>query len=186
MVASTSDEPIRPSNTGGGTDHTSPVEGDFGLEELDEDELGEDQEDSEFDDNLAFVEIPGPSRTGASQPRAGPSRQTHRRTAIQLDDDDDTRVEDVDETEEEGRHEERFCRMRESAAEGSAVHYKACGDHCCEGDEEDEVVDEDYFADCFEACELVWLSVQEGGDSACGHCAGEPCEGEALSMSVCG
>lgn len=98
MVASTSDEPIRPSNTGGGTDHTSPVEGDFGLEELDEDELGEDQEDSEFDDNLAFVEIPGPSRTGASQPRAGPSRQTHRRTAIQLDDDDDTRVEDVDET----------------------------------------------------------------------------------------
>lgn len=95
-------------------------------------------------------------------------------------------VEDVDETEEEGRHEERFCRMRESAAEGSAVHYKACGDHCCEGDEEDEVVDEDYFADCFEACELVWLSVQEGGDSACGHCAGEPCEGEALSMSVCG
>jgi hypothetical protein len=64
------------------------------------------------------------------------------------------------------------------------VHDTSCADYCCERDEEHQVVDEDYFADCLEAGELVWLGVQEGGDPSCCHCAGEPCEGEALLWLV--
>ena len=65
-------------------------------EEFDED--GEDEEGLELDDNLAFIEVPGQRRMGATQPQAGPSRLRRRRTAIRLDDDEDTRVEDIDET----------------------------------------------------------------------------------------
>ena len=54
----------------------------------------EDEEEEDFDEDLAFVQVPGPSAS-RRQPQAGPSRQTRRRTA--LDDDEDTRVEDIDE-----------------------------------------------------------------------------------------
>lgn len=57
----------------------------------------EDEEEEDFDEDLAFVQVPGPSAS-RRQPQAGPSQQTRRRTAIQLDDDEDTRVEDIDET----------------------------------------------------------------------------------------
>lgn len=93
-------------------------------------------------------------------------------------------VEYVDDAEEESRHEERLSRVRESTGEGPAVHDEACGDYRREGNEEHKVADEDYFADCLEAGEFVWLGVQEGGDAACCHCAGEPCEGEASLWSV--
>ena len=57
----------------------------------------EDEEEEDFDEDLVFVQVPGPSAS-RRQPQAGPSQQTRRRTAIQLDDDEDTRVEDIDET----------------------------------------------------------------------------------------
>ncbi|KAI0728075.1 hypothetical protein C8Q72DRAFT_751927, partial [Fomitopsis betulina] len=57
----------------------------------------EDEEEEDFDEDLAFVQVPGPSAS-RRQPQAGPSQQTQRRTAIQLDDNEDTRVEDIDET----------------------------------------------------------------------------------------
>jgi hypothetical protein len=66
-----------------------------------------------------------------------------------------------------------------SAGESPAEHYEAGADHGCECYEEDEVVDEDYFADCLEAGELVGLGVEEGCNAAGGHSTGEPCEGEA-------
>ncbi|KAI0734795.1 hypothetical protein C8Q72DRAFT_914560 [Fomitopsis betulina] len=56
----------------------------------------EDEEEEDFDEDLVFVQVPGPSAS-RRQPQAGPSQQTRRRTAIQLDDDEDTRVEDIDE-----------------------------------------------------------------------------------------
>lgn len=71
---------------------------DEGDDEHREEHEEEDQEDEDFDDNLAFVRVPGPSvSTSVGQPQAGPSRQTRRRTAILLDDDEDMRVEDIDE-----------------------------------------------------------------------------------------
>ena len=73
-----------------------PVGDGLGQEEFDED--GEDEEGLELDENLAFIEVPGQRRMGATQPQAGPSRLRRRRTAIRLDDDEDTRVEDIDET----------------------------------------------------------------------------------------
>lgn len=91
--------------SGGQQDHSAGEEAEFQVERpaesdsegLEEDQE-EDQEEDEFDANLAFIQVPGPSDAGAGQPRAGPSRQGRRRTAIQLDDDEDTRVEDIDET----------------------------------------------------------------------------------------
>ncbi|KAI0732640.1 hypothetical protein C8Q72DRAFT_881970 [Fomitopsis betulina] len=57
----------------------------------------EDEEEEDFDEDLAFVQVPGPSAS-RRQPQAGLSQQTQQRTAIQLDDDEDTRVEDIDKT----------------------------------------------------------------------------------------
>lgn len=64
---------------------------DVELEDLQE----QDEDEDRFYEDLAFVQVPI-STTSSSQPRAGPSRHTKRRTAIQLDDEEDTRVEDVD------------------------------------------------------------------------------------------
>ncbi|EPT00493.1 hypothetical protein FOMPIDRAFT_62767 [Fomitopsis schrenkii] len=72
---------------------------DKGDDEHREEHEEEDQEDEDFDDNLAFVQVSATSvSTSAGQPQARSSRQTRQRTAIQLDDDEDVRVEDFDET----------------------------------------------------------------------------------------
>ena len=73
-----------------------PVGDGLGQEVFDEE--GEDEEDLELDKNLAFIEIPGQRCMGATQPQVGPSRLRQRHTAIRLDDDEDMRVEDIDET----------------------------------------------------------------------------------------
>ena len=73
-----------------------PVGDGLGQEVFDEE--GEDEEDLELDENLAFVEIPGQRCMGATQPQVGPSRLRRRRTTIQLDDNEDTQVEDIDKT----------------------------------------------------------------------------------------
>ena len=68
------------------------------------DTVGQEEDEDGFDetyDELAFVPIPATGLKGSteqSEPLAGPSQQTKRRMAIQLDDDEDTRVEDVDTT----------------------------------------------------------------------------------------
>ena len=73
-----------------------PVGDGLGQEVFDEE--GEDEEDLELNENLASVEIPGQRCMGATQPQAGPSRLWQRHTTIRLDDDEDMRVEDIDET----------------------------------------------------------------------------------------
>lgn len=85
-------------STSGGADDDS-IEAEFVAEQsngsvpehLEDDDDDEEDSNEEFYEDLAFVEIPKSSRVPtAGQPQPGPSQPTKRRTAIQLDDDEDT------------------------------------------------------------------------------------------------